>query len=813
MSLRQLARVCGYGSNHMRVQPLFACKQKANTIDHLVNNPTFRGVQSTRRDKFMDDPIWCQCWHEFTSVKKGQQYRCKIVKTERVKVGEGKEAKWVQQTQWLRHQKRFMAYKMKQFRQKVIAWPPYQLWRSSYLARNPRLPNNWEVSEEMLYKVKCFCVDKEEVVRKCGCETHLKMSELLAGLKRWRQKILKEAKKAGHSCDVCSSDQYISVCDNVSTIGAHLCPCPRQRNGERQLQCVQGSCEVCEDVSEMLRVCSYEKEHFTSEVKYKWLRPIKIGNRNETVWAYDTKPYHEFTDLFCTYFSKYRLHNWVYKRQQQARLNARQNLQPGDVIFEFDYAAKATQFQQDCMPSSAARQTSKFILFVHFDPKLDEVGHNVTDTTEVFAFHSNCLTQDSQSIRRCLTHVVQNLKARGHLRKNAHFFADGSGTQNKGRKAFRNLSELSHQEAIDIIQNFACTSHFGGPWDTEGGRQTRAITQHILNARDDESILDAGDNVRLLRRIMNKAGEPDAPIPSQKMWRPPVVYTPTSATVTPTTSSTTTKPKRQARGRTEQQMFDDDTDPHYVISRRHILRIEPCDCKRSCSCPSDGRLTYVRDEKYDCTRVKGTLSTYCYRFRKRALHLDVRQFSCYCRWCSRGQYRKCSNLAVVRHDPSNPLRPFDEGYRQWNEEGWRHVVQTAKSAPDKAVTRTSDQSIESACDFISSLPFGSTIAVRTKVEGRSTFWLASKQSEVKKATRTDDNTGIKKGEKILNILWYDRLGDYKYIKLDELTHISVVSVIVTKSKVAWKRTTTNRYYLGEHTHSVIQRLVNNLSEL
>ena len=80
-------------------------------------------------------------------------------------------------------------------------------------------------------------------------------------------------------------------------------------------------------------------------------------------------------------------------------------------------------------------------------------------------------------------------------------------------------------------------------------------------------------------------------------------------------------------------------------------------------------------------------------------------------------------------------------------------------------------------------------------------------------SHTDDNTGIKKGEKILNILWYDRLGDYKYIKLDELTHISVASVIVTKSKVAWKRTTTNRYYLGEHTHSVIQRLVNNLSEL
>ena len=72
---------------------------------------------------------------------------------------------------------------------------------------------------------------------------------------------------------------------------------------------------------------------------------------------------------------------------------------------------------------------------------------------------------------------------------------------------------------------------------------------------------------------------------------------------------------------------------------------------------------------------------------------------------------------------------------------------------------------------------------------------------------------MEKGEKILSVLWYDRLSDYKYIKLDDLTEISVASVIVTKSKVAWNRTTANRYYLGEHTHNIIQKLVNNLSEL
>ena len=122
----------------MRVKNLFDCKKRAKTVDGLVNDPTFKGVQKPRRDKLIDDPIWCMCWHEFTTVKKGQKYRCKVVKTERLKVGEGENAKWVRKTQWLRHQKRFMAYKMKTFRLKVIAWLPYQVWRGG--VHTPQIP-------------------------------------------------------------------------------------------------------------------------------------------------------------------------------------------------------------------------------------------------------------------------------------------------------------------------------------------------------------------------------------------------------------------------------------------------------------------------------------------------------------------------------------------------------------------------------------------------------------------------------------------------------------------------------------------------
>ena len=308
---------------------------------------------------------------------------------------------------------------------------------------------------------------------------------------------------------------------------------------------------------------------------------------------------------------------------------------------------------------------------------------------------------------------------------------------------------------------------------------------------------------------MNKAGQPDAPVDTQTMWRP-VSNPTTSVPVAPTIVH---KPKRQRRGRTDAQMLDDETDPRYIISRRHIWQVEPCPCTSECSCPSDGRLTYKRDDKYDSTAVKGTRSTYCYKFDKRALHLSVRQFSCYCRWCVRCQYTKCTNLDVVRHEPKNVVRPMESGYRSWRDTGWRQIQLQKRSAPDPAVTRASDQSLESACEFVTKLPIGSTIAIMTKTEDNPTFWFASKQSEIKIAQKTDKDTGIKRGEKILSIIWYDRLSDYKYIKLDDVNHVSVSSVIVTTSKVAWQRTTTNRYYLGEHTHSLLQNLVNKLSEL
>lgn len=229
-----------------------------------------------------------------------------------------------------------------------------------------------------------------------------------------------------------------------------------------------------------------------------------------------------FCSIGLTHCLFYTLHCFDITLQELARHECRRKLQKGQAILELDYAAKMTLFSQDAMPCSAAKQTSNFIVFAHFNPQQNADGRNITDTTEVFAFHSDCTKQDTHSIRRCVTHVIENLKHRGFLRTTLHIWADGSGAQNKGRKSFRQMSELSMEMGINIIDNFACSHHFAGPWDTEGGRQHRSITLHVRNDRtvkDCEAILGAADNVSLLRRIMKKAGPPDPPITSQNLWR------------------------------------------------------------------------------------------------------------------------------------------------------------------------------------------------------------------------------------------------------------------------------------------------------
>ena len=320
MSLRDLARVCGYGNNPARLSALNAAKSSAETMQELVDNLGETAKRKTRCDKLSGDPIWMRAWHEFTEVKKGQSFRSKMVCHERVKDEATKKMVW--KSTWLRHPKRYMVYKIAEVHDKVLKWPPYLEWREKYLERNPKIPKTWHVGWKRLYKERCFCVDEKEQVRKCGCEYHLKMEELVAGLHRWRQIQNKKlsTKVPKKSCAACvDGDKYLACTKNLSSFGDDACPCPRGRDGLRKLECVTGACSTCRNLRLVWSQCTCLDDEELPPVKYKWLRPIQIGGRADTEWAWMELPYAEFENLLVSYYEDtYRLHNWVYKRQVHA---------------------------------------------------------------------------------------------------------------------------------------------------------------------------------------------------------------------------------------------------------------------------------------------------------------------------------------------------------------------------------------------------------------------------------------------------------------------------------------------------------------
>lgn len=111
-------------------------------------------------------------------------------------------------------------------------------------------------------------------MRKCGCEYHLKMAELVEGLNNWRAKVHKKIKQKhpDHSCDACCRKEYFDCTKNLSTFGDHLCPCGRESNGLRRLSCAKGQCDMCKNARSNFPVCEGEAE-FRDEnpVKYKWM--------------------------------------------------------------------------------------------------------------------------------------------------------------------------------------------------------------------------------------------------------------------------------------------------------------------------------------------------------------------------------------------------------------------------------------------------------------------------------------------------------------------------------------------------------------
>ena len=50
--------------------------------------------------------------------------------------------RYLRESKWVRHPKRFMCHRVEEVRNMILKWPPYLTWRADYLVRNPKLPSD-----------------------------------------------------------------------------------------------------------------------------------------------------------------------------------------------------------------------------------------------------------------------------------------------------------------------------------------------------------------------------------------------------------------------------------------------------------------------------------------------------------------------------------------------------------------------------------------------------------------------------------------------------------------------------------------------
>ena len=125
------------------------------------------------------------------------------------------------------------------------------------------------------------------------------MDELVAGLQKWRRGAHKRLPLLLKDDYVAPPDDYFEFASSTSKFADHVCPCERTWYGHRKLNCVRGLCDVCRDIQDNLFESPGEDHlHESLSVKYKWLRSIQIGGRQDTEWAWMSKPYVEFMDFF-----------------------------------------------------------------------------------------------------------------------------------------------------------------------------------------------------------------------------------------------------------------------------------------------------------------------------------------------------------------------------------------------------------------------------------------------------------------------------------------------------------------------------------
>ena len=100
------------------------------------------------------------------------------------------------------------------------------------------------------------------------------------------------------------------------------------------------------------------------------------------------------------------------------------------------------------------------------------------------------------------------------------------------------------------------------------------------------------------------------------------------------------------------------------------------------------------------------------------------------------------------------------------------------------------------------------------------YWVAQclakdKHSEavLHNADKTDPGWGIKRGDAVMNVQWYERSNKSNNLVFRPGIRQKILLRTILPLKVVWQKTTTDRYYISEYQHADFDALCDSVLEI
>jgi len=145
--LKQVGKFFGYDEHYVDFSSILV-----NVVENgdggLHGSPLLVAVEQacrrkTRRNKLTGNPVFTLIWHQLTTAHKGQRKKRKMMREKEIVAVNGKlRAVSV----FITPQERFMENTVAEIHAAMLTLPVYLEFRREYMALNPRLPPDWQVS-------------------------------------------------------------------------------------------------------------------------------------------------------------------------------------------------------------------------------------------------------------------------------------------------------------------------------------------------------------------------------------------------------------------------------------------------------------------------------------------------------------------------------------------------------------------------------------------------------------------------------------------------------------------------------------------